>query len=111
MALQKMQEEVDEWTGQYTPQYWPPYEQFARLSEEVGEVAREINHLYGVKKKREEGEKNLPGELADILFTVVCIANAHKIDLQAAWDEMMAKKCYGRDKDRYQRKETKTEEK
>ena len=30
-------------------------------------------------------------ELADILFVVICIANSQKIDLDAAFAQMMAK--------------------
>jgi len=55
----------------------------ARLSEETGEVAREINHLFGVKKKKEDEKKNSLGqELTDVIFTVVCMANSQNIDLQ-----------------------------
>jgi NTP pyrophosphatase (non-canonical NTP hydrolase) len=51
MGFEKIQKDVDEWTGQYTPQYWPPHEMLACLTEETWEVAREINHLYRTKKR------------------------------------------------------------
>ena len=50
--LADMQRQVHEWTGQYTPQYWPAQQILSRLAEEVGEVARNINHLHGFKKKK-----------------------------------------------------------
>ena len=50
--MKKMQKDVDQWVSQYTPAYWQPHEILARLIEEVGELAREINHQYGQKRKR-----------------------------------------------------------
>src|SRR3989338_10981990 len=58
MSLKKIQQSVDEWTGQFTPQYWQPLEIIATLTEEVGELAREVNHRFGAKRKKEtEGEQ------------------------------------------------------
>jgi NTP pyrophosphatase (non-canonical NTP hydrolase) len=42
-------------------------------------------------------------ELADILFVLICIANREGIDLQQAFDRMMAK-IERRDRDRWTRK-------
>lgn len=104
MSLQNHQKEVDEWANQFTPAYWPALEQMARLSEETGEVARELNHIHGTKKKRaEEAQKNLGQELVDVFFTVCCIANNHKINLQEEWDKMVNEKLYKRDINRYQK--------
>ncbi len=78
----------------------------ARLVEEVGETARLINHLYGPKKKKDsEPAQELPGELADILFAVICLANSQGIDLQDAFEAMMAKYTK-RDKERYKSQTT-----
>lgn len=106
MSLNKIQKEVDDWTSQFEPQYWPPYEMLARLMEETGEVSREINHLYGNKKKKpDETIKSLGQELIDIVFTVVCIANSHNIDLQEEWEEVKENKLKIRDKDRFKKVE------
>ncbi|MFA6022592.1 MAG: MazG nucleotide pyrophosphohydrolase domain-containing protein [Candidatus Pacearchaeota archaeon] len=105
MTLDDIQKDVDNWTGQFTPQYWPVFEQFARLAEETGEVGRELNHLYGTKKKKsDEDKKDLGQELVDVIFTIACIANSQKIDLQEAWNKMMNEKHYGRDNQRYRPK-------
>jgi NTP pyrophosphatase (non-canonical NTP hydrolase) len=104
MTLKTLQEEVDKWAKQFKKPYWKPLSQMARLAEETGEVAREINHLYGDKKKRVETEKNLGDELADVLFTICCIANSEGISLQDYWDKMMKEKHYGRDNNRYEKK-------
>jgi NTP pyrophosphatase (non-canonical NTP hydrolase) len=104
MTLAKIQKQVHEWASQYEVPYWEPQFQALRLTEEVGELAREINHLYGPKpKKPTEDTKELGGELGDILFTVICISNAQEIDLDEAWKATMDK-YYTRDKDRYARK-------
>jgi len=105
MTLKDMQDDVDKWTGQFTPQYWKPHEMLGRLMEEAGELAREINHVYGPKKKKaDEPENNIGAELSDVLFTVACIANSQGIDLQKEWDQMMKIKQYGRDQNRYEKK-------
>lgn len=108
MTLDDYQNQVDEWAKQFNPPYWPALEQMARLCEETGEVAREINHLHGTKKKKtSEDTKDLSDELTDVIFTVCCIANSHGINLDEAWNKMMNEKHYGRDNNRFERKEDK----
>lgn len=76
----------------------------ARLSEEVGELAREVNHYYGEKpKKQSEPEQTIEGELGDILFVLTCFANSLDIDLSEAFHLTM-NKIETRDKDRWTRK-------
>ncbi len=99
------QKEVDEWVQNVKIGYWSPHEILARLAEEVGELAREINHIYGPKKKKStEDTKDLNDEIADIIFTVVCLANSLNLDLDEGFKNAMDK-CYGRDKDRFEKKE------
>lgn len=102
--LAHIQGQVDEWASQYDPSYWQPHEMLARLTEETGELAREVNSRWGPKsKKKDEPIADLATELADILFTVTCMANALDIDLDEAWTRVMDK-CWGRDRDRFPRK-------
>jgi len=104
MTFKKIQKEVDEWVGQYKLGYFKPLENLARLTEEVGEVARELNHKFGPKKKKEtEAKGDLEEEVADVIYTVVCLANSLGIDLDRAWNKVM-KKLYTRDKDRWEKK-------
>jgi NTP pyrophosphatase (non-canonical NTP hydrolase) len=96
---------VDQWISQYKEGYFSPLTNLARLSEEVGEVAREINHGFGQKtKKPSEADGNLALELGDVLFVVICLANSQKIDLDNAFAATMAK-VRTRDADRWTRKE------
>ena len=105
MALREAQQLVDQWISQYKEGYFPPLTNLARLSEEVGELAREINHRFGFKtKKKEEAEGSVALELGDILFVVICLANSQGIDLDQAFDQVMAK-VTTRDADRWTRKE------
>ena len=104
MSLTEDQRRVDAWISQFEEGYFHPLTNLARLTEEVGELAREINHRFGQKtKKKDEAEGDLGMELADILFVLICIANREGIDLQEAFDRMMAKVEH-RDKDRWTRK-------
>ena len=74
------------------------------MTEECGEVARVMNHLYGDKKiKNSEELTDLGDELADLLFSIVCIANDSKISLEEAWVRKV-EKIYGRDNERFKRK-------
>jgi len=92
VSLADAQARVDAWISQYEEGYFPPLTNLARLAEEVGELAREINHRYGEKtKKADEPEGDLAMEMADILFVIICLANREGIDLQDAFDRMMAK--------------------
>ena len=92
MTLRDSQSRVDAWISKFEEGYFHPLTNLARLTEEVGELAREINHRYGEKtKKQDEPEGDLAMEMADIIFVLVCLANREGIDLQDAFDRMMAK--------------------
>jgi NTP pyrophosphatase (non-canonical NTP hydrolase) len=104
MSFQDAQQAVDRWIAQFEEGYFPPLVNIARLAEEVGELAREVNHEFGPKKKKpEEQPGSIAMELADIVFVVICIANSQHIDLTAAFEQMMAKVTV-RDADRWTRK-------
>ena len=52
-SMEQMQREVDEYISQFKAGYFSPLANLARMTEEVGELAREINHYYGEKKKKD----------------------------------------------------------
>jgi NTP pyrophosphatase (non-canonical NTP hydrolase) len=104
MSLSECQRRVDMWIAQFEEGYFHPLTNLCRLTEEVGELAREVNHRFGEKtKKAEEPEGDLGMEMADILFVLICMANREGIDLQEAFDRMMAK-VERRDTSRWTRK-------
>ena len=104
MPLKETQEQVDEWVQQYKIGYFLPLEIMARLTEECGELAREVNHLYGPKpKKPSEDKRDLGHEIGDVIFTLCCLANSQEINLDESWKYVLDK-CYGRDGDRWEKK-------
>ena len=109
MSFKDAQKDVHEWVSQFTEGYWAPLEIMARLSEETGELARELNHIYGPKKKKSTEEtRELGDEMADIIFTVCCLANSHSIDLDDCFKRCIDK-LNGRDSDRFNKKDGKNE--
>lgn len=104
MRISDAQKAVDAWIGQFEEGYWPPLSNLARLMEEVGELARDLNHRYGHKpRKAEEPEQDVALELGDILFVVIAIANEQKIDLEEAFGRVL-EKYRVRDSDRWTRR-------
>lgn len=109
-SIQQMQAEVDQYIGQFKEGYFSPLAMLARMSEELGELAREVNHYHGEKpKKATEEENTIEAELGDMLFVLICFANSLGIDLQNSHDLVM-EKFTTRDKDRWTRKEEEMEE-
>jgi NTP pyrophosphatase (non-canonical NTP hydrolase) len=103
MTLLEAQKAVDEWISSFEEGYWPPLANLARLVEEVGELAREVNHRYGSKPKRpDEGDAELALELGDVLFVLIALANEQGIDLQDAFQRVLDKYRV-RDADRWKR--------
>ena len=106
-TLHDVQQEIDtlikeEWQSHY----WAPLSSLARLIEEVGELAREINHSYGENpKKSSEGQGNIAAEMGDILFILASLANSIGVDLDTAFEEVMAK-YQKRDMQRWKRLES-----
>ena len=100
-TMREMQCEVDEYISQFKEGYFSPLAMLARMTEELGELAREVNHQFGEKpKKQDEAENTIDNELGDILFIIICFANSLGIDLQQAHDAVM-EKFNTRDKHRW----------
>jgi NTP pyrophosphatase (non-canonical NTP hydrolase) len=102
-SMKDIQKEVDAYISQFKEGYFSPLAMLARLTEELGELAREINHYYGEKpKKTTEKERTIEEELGDLLFVIVCLANSLNIDLESAHN-MVMEKFNTRDKNRWTR--------
>jgi NTP pyrophosphatase (non-canonical NTP hydrolase) len=105
MDLTTLQEEVDRYIGQFREGYFPPLVNLARLTEEVGELARELNHAHGPKKKKsDEPAGDIALELADVLFVIIVLANQHGVDLDRAI-QWTLEKYRVRDANRWERKD------
>jgi len=90
-SLHGLQKSIDQWISK-NGGYWDEMSLLARLTEEIGELAREYNHRFGAKKKKKsESEGTIAGELADVLWLVLCMANQQNIDMTDAFDQVMTK--------------------
>ena len=105
MTFEQVSERVDRYISQFSEGYFPPLLMLARLTEEVGEVARVIAHQNGKTPKPGEEMGDLELELADLLFVMVCMANERGVNLERGFERMMHK-VETRDKDRWTRKNT-----
>ena len=104
-TMEQLQKEVDTYITGFKEGYFPPMELMARLTEELGELSREVQDRYGMKKKKSTEEvRSLEEETGDLLFVLICFANSQQIDLTEALDTVLAK-FNTRDKDRWTKKE------
>ncbi len=92
MTIQEMQQAVDDWIGQFEEGYFDPEVMMLRFTEELGELAREVNHTFGPKKKKaDEPLGSMAMELGDLLFVLVSFANSLNIDLETTFQAVMEK--------------------
>lgn len=101
MTLKEAQELVDKWITTTGVRYFNELTNTAILMEEVGEVARIMARKYGEQSYKKSDEAvNLPDEMADVLFVLICLANQTGIDLTDALNKNLEKKSI-RDADRH----------
>jgi NTP pyrophosphatase (non-canonical NTP hydrolase) len=101
-SVRELQRRVDEWIHSIGIRYFSELTNLAQLMEELGEVARIMSRRYGDQSaKSDESPGDLADELADVLFTLVCIANQTGVDLESAIQKNLKKKTV-RDAQRHQ---------
>ena len=101
MELNGAQKAVDDWIKIHGVRYFNELTNMARLTEEVGEVARIISRRYGEQsEKTSDKDKDLAEELADVIFVALCLANQTGVDINAAFEKKLKKKSE-RDHDRH----------
>jgi NTP pyrophosphatase (non-canonical NTP hydrolase) len=101
MTLKEAQETVDLWIKTTGIRYFNELTNTAILMEEVGEVARIMARKYGEQSfKKSDEAVNLPDEMADVLFVLICLANQTGIDLTDALNKNLEKKSI-RDAERH----------
>ncbi|MHA1777334.1 MAG: hypothetical protein DRO88_09065 [Promethearchaeia archaeon] len=121
LRLSELQKQIHEIIMEFGG-YWDPLVMLAAVVEEVGELSREITHFTGIKpKKTSEFHKSgifqnslvshdsldyhqsitaLSEELGDTMFSLICIANYYKIDLEKIMPQILLK-YKNRDKNRF----------
>jgi len=101
MEIKNLQLKVDNWIKNHGVRYFNELTNMAQLTEEVGEVARIISRKYGEQSfKNSDKEVDLAGELSDVLFVLLCLANQTGVDLQSSFDKRLKMKAK-RDHDRH----------
>jgi NTP pyrophosphatase (non-canonical NTP hydrolase) len=99
--LRELQARVDTWIQQIGVRYFSEMTNLAILMEEVGELSRIFSRTFGDQSfKKSDLAVNLPDELADILFVLICLANQTGVDLSQAMETNLLKKTL-RDSDRH----------
>lgn len=103
-TIKDAQAAVHAWISQWEEGYFSPLSNLARLTEEVGELAREINVAHGDKpRRRGEEPAAIAEEMGDILFVLIALANSLEVDLDQALRQVLEKYDI-RDQDRFTRR-------
>ncbi len=93
LTLNQAQQQVDEWIKTIGVRYFSELTNMTILTEEVGELARIMARTYGDQSfKKSDLAKNLPDEMADILWVLLCLANQTGVNLTEAFEKNMQKK-------------------
>lgn len=105
LTIAQAQQMVDQWIKTIGVRYFSELTNMAILTEEVGELARIMARTYGDQSfKKSEEAKNLPDEMADVLWVLICLANQTGVDLNQAFLENIEKKTL-RDSERHRNNE------
>ncbi len=97
MTIKEAQTAVDQWITTIGIRYYGELTNTALLMEEVGEVARLMARLYGEQsfktpEQAATARQDLPDEMADVLFVLICLANQTGVDLTEALQKNLEKK-------------------
>jgi NTP pyrophosphatase (non-canonical NTP hydrolase) len=93
ITLNEAQQKVDEWIKTIGVRYFSELTNMTILTEEVGELARIMARTYGDQSfKKSDLRKNLPDEMADILWVLICLANQTGVNLTEALHKNFEKK-------------------
>ena len=105
MTIQQAQQDVDNWIKTVGVRYFNELTNLGILMEEVGELSRLIVRKYGEQSSKEsEFNKELPDEMADVLWVLICLANQTGVNLTEALEKNFAKKN-NRDLNRHRQNE------
>lgn len=93
MTIQEAQQTVDRWIKQYGVRYFSELTNMTILTEEIGELARIMARTFGDQSfKKEDADKSIADEMADVLWVLLALANQTGVDLTAALQQNIAKK-------------------
>ncbi|MDD4631208.1 MAG: nucleotide pyrophosphohydrolase [Proteiniphilum sp.] len=93
MTIKEAQKLVDQWIHEYGVRYFNELTNMTILMEEVGELARIMARTYGEQSFKESDlSKNIPDEMADVLWVLLCLANQTGVDLEESLQKNIEKK-------------------
>ncbi len=93
MTIEEAQLKVDQWINTTGVRYFSELTNMAILTEEVGELARIMARTYGDQSfKKSDLQKDLPDEMADVLWVLLCLANQTGVNLTDALEKNFEKK-------------------
>jgi NTP pyrophosphatase (non-canonical NTP hydrolase) len=105
MTIKDAQAQIDQWINTVGVRYFNELTNLGILMEEVGELSRIMVRTYGEQSFKESDKgKDIPDELADVLWVLMCIANQTGVDLTEALQKNFEKKNI-RDANRHQENE------
>ena len=105
MTIAEAQVKVDQWINTTGVRYFSELTNMTILTEEVGELARIMARTYGDQSfKKSDLQKDLPDEMADVLWVLLCLANQTGVNLTEALEKNFVKKSL-RDRDRHRENE------
>jgi len=106
MTLEQAQQDVDQWIKTVGVRYFNELTNLGILMEEVGELSRIMVRKYGEQSFKETDKgKDLPDEMADVLWVLICLANQTGVNLTEALQNNFNKK---NTRDSTRHKETKS---
>lgn len=101
IGLNEAQQQVDTWIKTIGVRYFSELTNLGILMEEVGELSRIMVRQYGDQSfKKNETDKNVADEMADVLWVLMCLANQTGVNLTEAFAKNMEKKTL-RDAERH----------
>jgi NTP pyrophosphatase (non-canonical NTP hydrolase) len=93
ITLKEAQNKVDEWIKTTGVRYFNELTNLGILMEEVGELSRIMVRKFGEQSFKESDKgKDLPDEMADVLWVLICLANQTGVDLTEAFEKNFEKK-------------------
>lgn len=90
MPLPAMQQRIAEFVATHHLEA-PVPARLLDLTSELGELAKEVLKSSHYGRHPFTPTENWPGELADALFALICLANTTGVDLQIALDHALEK--------------------
>ena len=93
LTIREAQQKVDQWIQTVGVRYFNELTNLGILMEEVGELSRLMVRTYGEQSfRKDQAAKDLPDEMADVLWVLICLANQTGVDLTDALAKNFEKK-------------------